>query len=404
MERAAAGLATVAVIAAAGLFATRCGEPASSRPSLLGCAQFAFMGLATIEAASYVQRGTEPPPAGALGQVLGWVWLGLGGGGALLGIARQSRRVLAIAGVPLALAALVPIWLCSTRLDPHVLIANQRFLFGLLTSGVIAALRVPLQRLARRETADATAAAAFLLLLVYAGAEGVTWSLDTHPGRDGTAWALWTAGLTAVLGTAGGAWRARATGNPVLRALALVALVPALVLPPVVYGAGLGASWMFANLRFLLVAGAVAAAALWVRVDPRMHAVRWCALAAALLGLTLEPPAWFLAHVADPAEAERRANFSITVTWIAAAIALLIWGFRRDRRAVRLIALLLFVLTAAKLLVLDMSGAQQVYRILAFVLVGITFVGASWLYHRAEKRLAASRADRPEAAQPPQVE
>jgi hypothetical protein len=38
-----------------------------------------------------------------------------------------------------------------------------------------------------------------------------------------------------------------------------------------------------------------------------------------------------------------------------------------------------------------MSGAQQLYRILAFVLVGLVFVAASWLYHRAERRLAAQR-------------
>jgi uncharacterized membrane protein len=42
-------------------------------------------------------------------------------------------------------------------------------------------------------------------------------------------------------------------------------------------------------------------------------------------------------------------------------------------------------------LAFDMSGAQQLYRILAFVLVGIVFVVASWLYHRFERRLAARR-------------
>ncbi len=53
----------------------------------------------------------------------------------------------------------------------------------------------------------------------------------------------------------------------------------------------------------------------------------------------------------------------------------------------------LFALTAAKLLLLDMSGAQQLYRILAFVLVGLVFVGASWLYHRVERRFATKNTD-----------
>jgi uncharacterized membrane protein len=120
-----------------------------------------------------------------------------------------------------------------------------------------------------------------------------------------------------------------------------------------------------------------------------MHWLRWVAFGVGLAGLSAEPPAWFLANVAERAEAERLALFSVTVTWVVTAAVMLVVGLRRNLRPARLVALALFATTAAKLLLLDMSGAQQLYRILAFVLVGLAFVAASWLYHRVARRFAA---------------
>lgn len=226
--------------------------------------------------------------------------------------------------------------------------------------------------------------------MVYGGCEAVSWANASCEGLAVGRWIVWLLGATFVLGSAGAAWRAPLTDNRSLRAVGLFALAPALLLPLAAYGTSWEPRPMFANARLLLVAAAVAAVWMWSRL-PGLAGLRRLALVVGLIGVTLEPPTWFLDHVEEAAEAARLARFSITVTWIVAAIALLVVGFRRDLRMPRLTALTLFVLTAAKVLIVDMSGAQQLYRILAFLLVGVVFVGASWAYHRAERRLAAAR-------------
>lgn len=226
--------------------------------------------------------------------------------------------------------------------------------------------------------------------MAFGGFEAWAWSKATWSTAEAAPWAMWLLGATAVVGSAGGRARALATNNHSLRAVALLALVPALGLPLATYLLSWPAEWMFVNLRALLVAASIALAVWWARDAERLQPLCWVAFAVALLGLTAEPPVWILDHAGagpgEHAEAVRRALFAVTVTWVVVAVALLVHGFRRDRRPVRVVALSLFGATAAKLLVLDMSGAQQLYRILAFVLVGLVFVGASWLYHRAERR------------------
>lgn len=386
------GLAIVGLLALAAAMAPRAtGEPAHRR-ALLGATQLGATALATVETLAFLQRGDAQPGPTTVAQALGWVWLGLGVAGAAAATAWASRRTLALAALPLAAAVVTAFGLFASVLAPHRLIANQRFVFAALASAVVAALRAPLARLWAAAAGDAASAAALVLMLAFGSAESITWSHAAHTGDAAARWLLWLLGATFVAGSLAACWRARATGNRALRGVGLTALVPALLLPLAVYLPAWTGWCMFLNLRAGLVAAAVGTAALWAHRDAQLRALRYAAVAVLLLGLTAEPPAWFLAHVEDPAEARRLALFSVTVTWIAAASALLVVGFRRDRRALRLGALSLFVLTAAKVLVVDMSGALQVYRILAFLLVGVVFVGASWAYHRAERRLAAARA------------
>jgi hypothetical protein len=357
----------------------------------LSAAQLGLTALATVEAAAFVQRGDANPSSAVIGQTLAWVWLVLAAGSAFAATAWSSRRVLVLAALPLAAAVLSGCWLFGRTLAPHRLIANQRFVFAMLTSAVIAWSRVPLSRLASVAAAEFAPAVALVLMLLWGACESITWSRDSCEGAAITRWAIWLLGATAVAGAAGGWWRAHATGNQRLLGVGLAALCGALTLPILGYVTVHDERWMFANLRFGLVAAAVATAALWAKSDARWRGLGWAAFAIAMLGLTFEPPTWFLDHVDDRAEARRLALFSVTITWIATAAGLLVFGFRRDRRPIRLIALALFVTTAAKVLLLDMSGALQVYRILAFLIVGVVFVGASWAYHRAERRLAAAR-------------
>jgi uncharacterized membrane protein len=106
--------------------------------------------------------------------------------------------------------------------------------------------------------------------------------------------------------------------------------------------------------------------------------------------LSTETYIYFDQAVADRERATWVAQMSLSVTWGAYAIALLAIGFWRRVRSVRLAALGLFGLTAIKLVLIDMAQVEEVYRIMSFFVLGILMIGASYLYHRVEKRLSMS--------------
>lgn len=384
-----AGLTACGVVGLAGRWSRRFFDAAFANGTF-GLAQLAITALATIETAAWLQRGDARPSPTTLAEGLGIVWLGCAVLGSVVAAAKSSRRVFVIAMLPLVLAVGSGLWQYTERLAPHRLIANQRFLFVSITSAVLASLRNVSRRLhaaTPSHRANLFSAIALGLQLLWGGCESVSWSVAHRVEGSALQWTTWLLGATAVAGALLGLWRARATDNRSLRHVAALALLPASSLPLLVYVTRMEADWMFVNMRAALVAASVVTLGLWARSEAKLRTLRQGAFVVAWIGLTVEPPTWFLEHVEEAAEAARRALFSVTVTWIVVAIVTLVVGFRRDLRAARLVALALFALTAAKLLLLDMSGAQQLYRILAFVLVGLVFVGASWLYHRFERRL-----------------
>jgi uncharacterized membrane protein len=91
---------------------------------------------------------------------------------------------------------------------------------------------------------------------------------------------------------------------------------------------------------------------------------------------------------------EQQARFgpqmALSITWSVYAISLLILGFRYRLRALRLVALGLFGVTVAKLVLLDLAviEQEQIFRILSFLVAGLLMIGGSYIYHRVEKRLA----------------
>jgi uncharacterized membrane protein len=105
--------------------------------------------------------------------------------------------------------------------------------------------------------------------------------------------------------------------------------------------------------------------------------------------LAVSPADWQRAR-ADWQRAEWKAQMSLSVVWSVYAAALLTVGFLRRRRGMRLAALGLFGITALKVVLVDMATVQQAYRIISFMVLGILMVGASYLYHLAEKRLQVS--------------
>jgi uncharacterized membrane protein len=93
--------------------------------------------------------------------------------------------------------------------------------------------------------------------------------------------------------------------------------------------------------------------------------------------------------VSDNTIAYRAGQMSVTVIWGVYAAGLLAIGFWRRLRALRLAGLGLFALAALKLVLVDLMGVQDIYRIVSFVALGLLMVAASYLYHRLERRLLA---------------
>jgi len=108
------------------------------------------------------------------------------------------------------------------------------------------------------------------------------------------------------------------------------------------------------------------------------------------LMLSLESYIWGSHRAADSAQSGWIAQMALSLTWGAYASVLLLAGFWRRSRGMRLTALAGFGVTALKLLFIDMASVEQLYRILSFFILGLLMIGASFLYHAAEKRLEQS--------------
>ncbi len=107
-----------------------------------------------------------------------------------------------------------------------------------------------------------------------------------------------------------------------------------------------------------------------------------------LLGLlSIEPCRYWLTTIRDPQKARWLVQMSLSIVWSLYALTALGIGFWRQIRNLRLAALALFGLTALKLVLVDMASLQQIYRIVSFIVLGLLMIGASYLYHRLEKRL-----------------
>jgi uncharacterized membrane protein len=157
------------------------------------------------------------------------------------------------------------------------------------------------------------------------------------------------------------------------------------------------------NLRFvsgLLVAGLCALygwlTATWpLRVERNRARLRTLGVAAALVFLLWHASAELrllpLAGLAA-AEAAMVRNMALSIFWTLYAFALLALGMRRQVRALRTGAFMLFGVTVGKLFLVDLRELDAIYRILSFVVLGAVLVLASFLY----ARFRAQAIDRPD--------
>jgi uncharacterized membrane protein len=76
-------------------------------------------------------------------------------------------------------------------------------------------------------------------------------------------------------------------------------------------------------------------------------------------------------------------QMALSVLWSIYAAVLAAVGFVRRAPAVRWAALSLFALTVIKVMLIDIAVLKQLYRIIAFLVLGLLLLVVTWGYHKA---------------------
>lgn len=81
-------------------------------------------------------------------------------------------------------------------------------------------------------------------------------------------------------------------------------------------------------------------------------------------------------------------QFSLSAVWMAYSFGLIMLGIARKFRALRVMALALFVLTIAKVFVFDLAELDRLWRILSFIALGCVLLGTSFAYQKYRDKIA----------------
>ena len=384
-------------------------QSSTGRPDALVFAGYAALLLANMEIFWWVGRAA---PAWEFDAAYVRLWsltaLWSVGAGVYVAIGswRKSTNVQWGGLIPVGVAMLLAIRMYVSPLGwDYLVVVNERFGVSLVLCAVLFAYGRSCRRMLGRPEGLIAAGYAALLLV---NMEIVWWIREVAPGWgiDPHYTTLWLLAALWALGAGGYLVAARRGPN---RTTYWSALVPL----GVAWGCGLalysmaapGGTLMFVNPQFgacLLVCGALFACALGGlrrradMSDNERSLVRllWWTLGLSLLALlSAEPARWVYRNIPDPQRAGWTAQMSVSIVWSVYASGMLAIGFWRRILPLRLAALALFAVTAAKLVVVDMANVRQIYRIISFFVLGFLMIGASYLYHKAEKRLHKAGTD-----------
>ncbi|MCR5164588.1 MAG: DUF2339 domain-containing protein, partial [Thermoguttaceae bacterium] len=75
---------------------------------------------------------------------------------------------------------------------------------------------------------------------------------------------------------------------------------------------------------------------------------------------------------------------ALSIAWTLFALGLLLFGLKCKVRALRLAALGLFGVTIWKIFFIDLAALEQIYRICAFVALGLLILAGGVIYLRCE--------------------
>ncbi|HEX6186387.1 MAG TPA: DUF2339 domain-containing protein [Pyrinomonadaceae bacterium] len=126
-----------------------------------------------------------------------------------------------------------------------------------------------------------------------------------------------------------------------------------------------------------------------------------------LIALSAEAVGYFEARTASGGDAAALRDLglakqlSLSVVWALYGAGLLLAGYARRSRLLRLLGLALLGVTAVKVFALDLSALDRAYRIVSFIVLGAILLAVSYLYQRSQQRAAAAaEAEEPEPQTP----
>ncbi len=99
------------------------------------------------------------------------------------------------------------------------------------------------------------------------------------------------------------------------------------------------------------------------------------------LGVTGELTRFFRLHIDDTSVAALAGGLAVSVWWVLFAGALVGVGFRRSLRPVRLAGLWVAGLAALKVVLVDLSTLDALYRVASVFGLGLASLLVAWLYH-----------------------
>ena len=108
--------------------------------------------------------------------------------------------------------------------------------------------------------------------------------------------------------------------------------------------------------------------------------------------LSVETITYFFAHASALKEYEDYRHqlwlgqMALSVLWTLYAAVLAAIGFVRRSAAIRWAALVLFGVTVVKVMFIDIAQLRQLYRIVAFLVLGVVLLVVAWGYHKAFRR------------------
>jgi uncharacterized membrane protein len=123
---------------------------------------------------------------------------------------------------------------------------------------------------------------------------------------------------------------------------------------------------------------------------PERSVVLVAAHALTVVLISLEIDSYWTTHTPATLDADLVEQLMLSSWWAAYAGALIAVGMRRHMPVIRYFAIVLFALTAIKVLAIDTQALEGIYRVLVFLVVGAIMLGASFLYQRTRGSAAGS--------------